>query len=54
MIKTGFVKGIAIGVMTGATLGMVLTPRGRRSRSAAGKALKAAGEVIDNITGLWS
>lgn len=53
MTKTGFVKGMTIGVMTGAALGMVIAPRGKNSRSAAGKALKAAGEVIDNITGIW-
>lgn len=54
MTKTGFVKGMAIGVMTGTAIGMVMAPKGRNSKSAAGKALKAAGEVIDNITGMWS
>lgn len=54
MTRSGFVKGMTIGVMAGAALGMVLTPKGRNSKSAAGKALKAAGEVIDNITGMWS
>jgi gas vesicle protein len=54
MARTGFVKGMAIGVMTGAAIGMVLAPKGKNSKSAAGKALKAAGEVIDNITGIWS
>lgn len=54
MTRTGFAKGMAIGVMTGAAIGMVMTPRGRNTKSAAGKALKAAGEVIDNITGIWS
>jgi gas vesicle protein len=54
MTKTGFVKGMTIGVMAGAAIGMVMAPRGKNSKSAAGKALKAAGEVIDNITGIWS
>lgn len=56
MTKTGFVKGMAIGVMTGAAIGVAMMPRskGKNSKSAAGKALKAAGEVIDNITGMWS
>jgi hypothetical protein len=54
MTRTGFVKGMAIGVMTGAAIGMAMAPRGKNSKSAAGKALKAAGEVIDNITGMWS
>ncbi len=54
MTRTGFVKGIAIGVMAGTAIGMVMAPKGKNSKSAAGKALKAAGEVIDNITGMWS
>jgi gas vesicle protein len=51
---TGFLKGMSIGVVTGAALGMMIAPRGKRGKSAAGKALKAAGEVIDSISGLWS
>jgi gas vesicle protein len=54
MTKTGFVKGMSIGVVTGAAIGMVFAPRGRNSKRTAGRALKAAGEVIDNITGMWS
>jgi gas vesicle protein len=54
MARTGFVKGMAIGVMAGTAIGMVIAPKGKNSKSAAGKALKAAGEVIDNITGMWS
>lgn len=54
MTRNGFAKGMAIGVMAGAAIGMVMVPKGKNSKSAAGKALKAAGEVIDNITGMWS
>ncbi len=54
MTRTGFAKGMAIGVMTGAAIGIAMAPRGKNTKSAAGKALKAAGEVIDNITGIWS
>ena len=52
--STGFVKGMSIGVITGAALGMIVAPRGKRGKIPAGKALKAAGEVIDSISGLWS
>jgi len=45
---------MSIGVITGAALGMIVAPRGKRGKSPAGKALKAAGEVIDSISGLWS
>ncbi len=54
MMKASFGKGMTIGVLTGAAIGMVFMPRGKNSKSAAGKALKAAGEVIDNITGMWN
>jgi gas vesicle protein len=45
---------MAVGVMTGAAVGMMLSPRGKNNKSVAGKALKAAGEMIDNITNMWS
>lgn len=54
MTRTGFIKGMTIGVMAGAAFGVAMAPKGKNSKSAAGKALKAAGEVIDNITGMWS
>ena len=54
MSKAGFVKGMAVGVMTGAAVGMMFSPKGKNHRSVAGKALKAAGEMIDNITTMWN
>ena len=54
MTKSGFVKGVAVGVMTGAAIGMMFSPKGKNNRSVAGKALKAAGEMIDNITDMWN
>ncbi len=46
---------MAVGVMTGAALGMMVSPKGKNNnKSVAGKALKAAGEMIDNITNMWS
>lgn len=51
IMKTGFAKGVTIGIVTGAALGMALAPKGKNSKSAAGKVLKAAGEVVENISG---
>jgi len=52
--KTGFIKGVSIGIVTGAALGMIVAPRGKNKKSAVGRALKAAGEIVDNVSGLWS
>ena len=45
-----FVKGIALGVVAGTAIGMVVTPHGKTTKSAIGRALKAAGNVVENIT----
>jgi gas vesicle protein len=51
---SGFAKGIAVGVVAGAALGLVAAPRGRDAKRSAGRFLRAAGEVVENISGLWS
>ena len=42
------VKGIGIGMVAGAAIGMLVVPKKRSKTSMIGKAVKAAGEVIDN------
>ena len=50
MNNMDFAKGMGIGVVAGATLGMVVAPKKKGGRSLAGKALKVAGEIVENIT----
>lgn len=52
MSNTTFLRGIGIGVAVGAAMGIAMTPR-RQSmlkKSAAGKAIRAAADVMDQIT----
>ncbi|MDR0838506.1 MAG: hypothetical protein LBN99_02555 [Oscillospiraceae bacterium] len=51
--NNGMMKGIAIGVVAGAALGMVAAPKTRDAKRAAGKFLRAAGEVIEDVSALW-
>lgn len=44
-----FFKGIGLGMVTGAAIGMALAPRPKSMKSAAGKAIKAVGDVVENI-----
>lgn len=50
MNSMDFAKGMGLGVIAGATIGMAVAPRKKGSKSMAGKALKAAGEIVENIT----
>ena len=53
MTHTGFVKGMAIGVVAGATIGMIVTPKSKNAKRAAGRFLRTAGEVIESFGGMW-
>lgn len=44
-----FAKGMCIGLVTGLSVGMATAPRKNKSNMI-GKALKAAGEVVDNVS----
>lgn len=44
-----FLKGVGMGMAIGASMGMLMTPK-KKGENVIGKALKAAGELADNIT----
>jgi gas vesicle protein len=50
MKNKDLIRGIGIGIMAGTTIGMVLSPRHRRSKTNAGRAIKAVGDVVENIS----
>lgn len=50
MSNMDLIKGITIGAVAGATIGMAVVPRRRSAKSVTGRALKAAGEIMENIT----
>ena len=46
-----FAKGMTMGVMAGAALGMVMAPRKKTNmKKAAGKAMKTMGQVMENFS----
>jgi gas vesicle protein len=51
--SSGFVKGIAIGIVAGATVGLVAAPHSRDAKRTAGRFLRAAGEVVENISSVF-
>jgi len=46
------IKGIGIGMVAGAAIGMLVAPKKKSKANMIGKAVKAAGEVINNVTGI--
>ena len=51
MKATDFAKGIGLGMVAGAAVGMVIAPRRRSKKIIAGKVLRTAGDVLDTVTG---
>ncbi len=48
MNKTTFVKGMGLGLVVGSAVGMVFSPK--KKKSAIGKALRSMGDVVEGIT----
>ena len=46
-----FLKGMGAGMMVGAALGMVIAPDKRGGKRRLGKMIRAAGEVIEDLSG---
>ena len=54
MNNSGFMRGIVIGLATGAVVSAVAMPKKHANKKTMGKALKTAGEIVDNIAGsMW-
>ena len=43
-------RNVALGMAAGAMLGAIVKPRKKNTKKIAGKALKAAGELVENFT----
>ena len=53
MTNTGFAKGLAIGILAGTAIGVMITPKSKEMKRRTGRFLHMAGDVIDNICGIW-
>ena len=49
MDSKSFLKGVGMGMAIGASMGMLMAPK-KKGDNVIGRALKAAGELADNIT----
>lgn len=50
MMKMDFMTGVGVGMAAGAMVGMMMVPKKKTMKSITGKALKAAGEIVENLT----
>ncbi len=50
MKNSDFVKGLGLGMVAGASIGMAIAPKKKRSKSVAGKALRTAGDIVENVS----
>ena len=50
MCKTDFARGVITGVIAGTAVWMIVAPSKKGSKTMAGKALKAAGDLVENIS----
>ena len=53
MTQSNFVKGIAVGAVAGAVIGVLATPKSREAKRNAAKFLRTAGGILEDITSLW-
>gem|GEM_PF-3016646 len=53
MTQNTFVKGIAVGAVAGAVLGVLVTPKSRDAKRNAAKIMRTAGGILEDITSLW-
>ena len=49
-----FLAGIGVGLVVGSALGAAMMPDKRRGRHVMSKTLRTAGEIIDNISDMFS
>ena len=50
---SGFAKGVAIGAVAVTAIGLATAPKTRSVRSAAGKFIRTANEIIDDVSAIW-
>ena len=54
--SNGFMKGMAIGMLTGAAIGVgvIAMPKNKNGKRSTGRFLKVAGEIMENISEIWA
>jgi len=54
MSRSGFIKGMAIGLITGAAIGVAVLPKTKNCKKVTGRFLRTAGEVLENLSEIWN
>lgn len=49
----GFAKGVAVGIAAGTAIGIFTAPRTKNVRRAAGKFIRTASNIIDDVSDIW-
>ena len=50
MTNSGFIKGVALGLVAGATIGVAVMPKSKSAKKTAGRFFRTIGEVMENIS----
>ena len=50
LTKHGFAKGIAVGIAAGTAIGLITAPKSRNAKRVAGRIIRAAGEVFEDVS----
>jgi len=50
MEKYDFFRGMGIGLVTGAAIGVAMMPKKKSLKSSAGRTIRAVGDVVENIS----
>jgi len=49
----GFARGIAVGAVAAAAIGIITAPKTRHFRTAASKFIRTAGDIVEDVSNLW-
>jgi len=49
----GFAKGLAVGAVATATIGILAAPKSKSLRNTAGKFIRTASDIIDDVSAIW-
>ena len=49
----GFARGIAVGAVAAAAIGIITAPKTKHFRTAASKFIRTAGDIVEDVSNLW-
>ena len=49
-----FIKGMVVGLIAGTAIGFITTPKSKNCKRVTGRLLRTAGDIVENLNGLWT